>query len=851
MFRSLRSLILLGAMAVSFVVFFGVYFFVSHNHKQQLFENSAATSEAISVQTFSAMYQVMSKGWTREELVAFVRSANEAFFDTPFSLEIFRGQKVDDLYGTIDQPTMDTAVKSAFGSGEMAVIESGPNIRYIYPIVADTACLSCHHNAANGDVMGVIEVRQDMAPMLEEINQGLWLSLLLIVPLPILAAFWVSGLLSRKIDRSMGAFRDRITQVNKVRDLHEFEVEKTDLGFTELNQVFDETFKLVERLKDVAADKDILEFEVKVLEKFVITSDVVKDWKAYVRDLLIEINTVIDAYALFAIFRIDEELYELEIFWYHTPDENSKKLFEQMLRDKVASNPYFSDFTHLRINHNIADSTQNLPPISDDDVDLQTKTLMLDTPKIGGVVGIGVQSILSRDQTRFIVIDSILTTLINVVGSIKAIYKYTQDLEYYATRDPLTHLYNQRIYWEMLDYEVKRAHAHGYAFATLVIDFDNFKVINDKHGHQFGDEFLRAFSKKLRGALREGDVLCRYGGDEFTIILPETSADQASLVAQAIETEIASLELMAPDGEAIRTTLSIGVAVYPKHAESAKELFIVADNMMYKAKSHGKDSIMMPEPGEVDEIFEEMGQKSQMVMAAIENRSVIAHFQPIIDVRSGEVSIHELLMRINDAGRTVPASEFVDIAETLGVIHKLDYILIEMAFEKMRDENYQGVMFINLSPRSLIIGEFIGSVTRMAETYGIDKSKVVFELTERDTVKNLGLLEQFVYNLRSQGFKFAIDDFGSGFSSFHYIKKFPIDYIKVEGEFIKNMVTDSVDRAFVNSIISLAQDLNIKTVGEFVEDAEVMEKVKTSGLDYAQGFYIGRPGPDFRVDNPD
>jgi EAL domain-containing protein (putative c-di-GMP-specific phosphodiesterase class I) len=260
---------------------------------------------------------------------------------------------------------------------------------------------------------------------------------------------------------------------------------------------------------------------------------------------------------------------------------------------------------------------------------------------------------------------------------------------------------------------------------------------------------------------------------------------------------------------------------------------------------------MMPEPGEVDEIFEEMGQKSQMVMAAIENRSVIAHFQPIIDVRSGEVSIHELLMRINDAGRTVPASEFVDIAETLGVIHKLDYILIEMAFEKMRDENYQGVMFINLSPRSLIIGEFIGSVTRMAETYGIDKSKVVFELTERDTVKNLGLLEQFVYNLRSQGFKFAIDDFGSGFSSFHYIKKFPIDYIKVEGEFIKNMVTDSVDRAFVNSIISLAQDLNIKTVGEFVEDAEVMEKVKTSGLDYAQGFYIGRPGPDFRVDNPD
>lgn len=832
-------------MAVSFMVFFGVYFFTSHKYKNILTQTSSATSEAISVQTFSAMYQVMSKGWTREELEVFVRGTNEAFEGTPFSVAIFRGPRVDKLFGPIEQKPFDAPIAKALEHGNFQTLEQGKDIRYIYPILAESPCLKCHVNVKAGDVMGVIEVRQDMGQALEEINHNFWLSLIFIVPLPIVAAFWVTGLLSRRIDRSMDSFRDRIATVNKVRDLHTLEMEKTDLGFKELNRVFDETFQLATKLRDVAADKDILEFEVKVMEKFIITSDVVKDWKIYVRDLLIEINTVIDAYALFAIFRVDEESYELEVFWHHTPDDDTKYFFEEILKRKVSTNPFFTDFTHLRINHNIADPSKWLAPFTLEDVDLQTKTLILETPKIGGVVGIGVQSSLSRDRTRFIVVDSILTTLINVVGSVKAIYKYTQDLEYYATRDPLTHLYNQRVFWEMLEYEIGRAHAHAYEFGVLVIDFDNFKVINDKHGHQFGDEFLRAFSRRIKNALREGDILCRYGGDEFAVILPETTEAQTHLVAQAVENEISKLVLVAPSGESVRTTLSIGGAVYPKHAQVAKELFIVADNMMYKAKNRGKDSIMMPSPGEVEEIFKEMGVKSQMVMEAIEKGSVIPYFQPIVDTRSGEVAIHEMLMRIRHEGQIVTAGEFVAIAETLGVIHKLDYLLIEKAFKQIKEENYEGILFVNLSPKSLIIAEFIGSVTKMAEDYGIDKARVVFELTERDTVKNVGLLEQFVFNLREQGFKFAIDDFGSGFSSFHYIKKFPIDYIKVEGEFIKNMVSDSVDRAFVNSIITLSRDLKIKTVAEYVESEEVMDAVREGGVDYAQGYHIGRPAPTF------
>jgi GGDEF domain-containing protein len=157
-----------------------------------------------------------------------------------------------------------------------------------------------------------------------------------------------------------------------------------------------------------------------------------------------------------------------------------------------------------------------LPELTIQDFELQTKSLLLETPKIGGIVGIGVQSALTLDEVRRMVIGSVLTILLNLVGSVKAIYKYTKDLEYYATRDPLTNLYNQRMFWELLGYEVGRAKRHSQQFAVLMLDMDNFKTINDRYGHHFGDATLRGFAELLHRAVRDGDLLARYGGDEFS-----------------------------------------------------------------------------------------------------------------------------------------------------------------------------------------------------------------------------------------------------------------------------------------------------------------------------------------------
>jgi len=430
----------------------------------------------------------------------------------------------------------------------------------------------------------------------------------------------------------------------------------------------------------------------------------------------------------------------------------------------------------------------------------------------------------------------------NLVGSVKAINKYTQDLEYYAARDPLTDLFNQRVFNDMMSYEIKRADRHEYSFALMVIDCDNFKPINDNFGHAFGDKFLQTIADILEQEKRPEDVAARYGGDEFTIILPECDENGALTVAKRIAERIANEKLIAPDDTKVGLTISTGICVYPQHTTSQTDMFIIADAMMYQAKEEGKNSIKIPDQKDISQILKTNQEKSSLLIKAIENDQIEAYFQPIRpSLVNNDLVIHELLMRINQDGRIVSAYEFIEIAEARGLINTMDLMVIEKAFRKIKETNYEGILFINLSPKSLIMGDFINKINNFVITYGIVKERIVFEITERETVKNFSLLEKFVHALKAEGYKFAIDDFGSGFSSFHYIKKFPIDYIKIDGDFIINIDKDIKDRAFVNSIVTLAKELNIKIIAEFVESQEIVEVLDLLEIDYYQGYHIGKP----------
>ncbi len=851
MFRSLKSFILSGVIIGSVVIFFTVILF-SYVLFTGLMENKAReTSRAISLQTFGTMFQIMRKGWTRQELEDFLTATRSSYRDSSVDVDIYRGPIVEKLFGSIDQAEMDDLILGVFASGSDHSLSEGDLIRYVYPLRARDECLQCHINARGGDVLGVIEVKQNMGPTLSSLRHNYLIFLLVFSPFPIVIAILLASFFAKRIESSIGVFREKVDSVNSVKDIKNLDFVEIDLRFSELNSIMHNVSELVTRMRDIAVDKDILEFEIKLMEKFVISSEVVKDWKEYLKQLLSDINTVIDSACLFTIFRVGEIGYDIDIFWEGIPGDEAKEIMEATIRGGLENlKGYREEKGSIVMVHSIADETIQLEKLDNETFVRRTKFIMLEEPKIGGVSGIGLQATLAEDSQRHIVVETILTTLLNAVGAVKAVNKYTKDLEYYATRDPLTNLYNQRVFWDLLEYETGRADRHNYRFALLMIDLDNFKTINDRYGHSFGDLFLKEFSSVIRESTRKEDIVARYGGDEFTIILPESDENQAYVIASRIQQAMDNVALDAPAGSEdskIRGTMSIGITIYPDHGSSARDLFLVADNMMYRAKREGKNTLVFPSEDDVADVFKQIGDKSMLILEAIEGNKILPYFQPIMEISTGSVVTHELLMRIELNGEITTASEFIDIAENMGVVYKLDYLLLEKAFSQIRSTGYNGQLFVNLSPKALIVGEFIQKVKRLAQDYEIDPATVIFEITERETVRNISLLEKFVHDLKQEGFKFAVDDFGSGFSSFSYLKQFPIDYVKIDGEFIRNMVLDNRDKAMVKSVTTLARELGIKTIAEYVESEELLNAVVNAGIDFAQGYYIGRPSRNLKM----
>jgi diguanylate cyclase (GGDEF)-like protein len=600
-------------------------------------------------------------------------------------------------------------------------------------------------------------------------------------------------------------------------------------------------FRLFQRRKK---RNRILAFQSRLLKELTLTSGSLRNGESPAKNIAAAAREVLDLCFLFTFHIGADDRYELHFFWCNSPSAASRATALRMIQDAVAADPSFAAADDFAVAHTAVDPAM-IGDIDRAGLDLRTRLFSTDQPKSSGMVGLGLRKSSGISHEERIAVENILITLVSSASSVKTLATYTREIERFATRDPLTNLYNQIAFWDLLNYETERSKRQEYRFSLLAIDLDNFKAINDSYGHEAGDALLKELSVVVKTAVRAGDIVARYAGDQFMAVLPVCDEGQAYIVTRRILENVRDFTLTLPGSGMLKLTASIGVAVFPDHAQEARDLYLLAESMLIQAKTFGKDRLSMPSEHDNVRILKSMGEKNILILEALSRRKIVPYFQPIINMKDKNIEAYEVLTRIVMNDRVIPASEFIETAESMGAIGKIDYQLIELAFAKMNESRYRGKLFLNLSPKALIMQEFMPTVLRLLRDYNIDPSHMVFEITERDTVKGLDVMEKHMNKLKNEGFRFAIDDFGAGYSSFQYIRRFSIDYLKVDGEFVRNMNGSSaVENAIVSSIASLSEKLGIKTIAEFVETEDIFSEVRSAGIDYAQGFYIQRPSPD-------
>jgi diguanylate cyclase (GGDEF) domain len=458
-----------------------------------------------------------------------------------------------------------------------------------------------------------------------------------------------------------------------------------------------------------------------------------------------------------------------------------------------------------------------------------------------GVVGVRLKEPFGKDDLVF------FKTVSNQLFHIVRLMKVIEDLEsaqlsikFLSEYDPLTMLYNRRTFERYVRYSIEISSKTGSMFSIVLIDIDDFKLINNVYGRQTADIVLKEFSKRLKNSLLT-DIPARFGGDEFAVLLPDFSRDTARAIAERL-INILSLEPVKIEDKEIPISVSAVVVSYPQDGTSEEELITYAEDLMWEAKRKGKGIVLSSE--ESTHKFSVVRELERSIMESFDKSSVVPFYQEIIDLKDMSLFGFEVLMRMKFNGRFLSAEEFVNVAERIGAMQKLDLLLLEKVFEnyKLFENKFPLFIFINMVPDNLT-EEFAEKVKALADKYSVPTTNIVLEITERKAIEDIMRFVSFVRELKNEGFRFAIDDFGSGYSSFYYLKYIPVDFLKIEGEFIKSLPNSPTDRVFIEGIVSVAKKMGIKTIAEFVENERVLEVVKDLGIDYAQGYYLGKPEP--------
>ena len=442
----------------------------------------------------------------------------------------------------------------------------------------------------------------------------------------------------------------------------------------------------------------------------------------------------------------------------------------------------------------------------------------------------------------------------NIIGSVMVFHDVSKEtrlfrqLSYQASHDTLTGLINRREFENCLAsaFEKTRDNAEE-THALLYLDLDQFKVVNDTFGHTAGDALLRQLTEQIQSKIRSTDLLARLGGDEFGILLERCSEARAIEVAEDIRGSIEGYRFEWQDSF---TTVRCSIGVVMVNSENADVAGVMssADVACYSAKDMGRNQVHLYKDSDASLRHEEMKWVSRITSAVEEERFEL-FFQPIIGIgkkNSNSRGHYEILLRMRDEnGQLVGPDQFIPAAERYNLMSTLDRWVIHEAITKLADRNDEGearyTLAINLSGTSLSEDRFLDFVINELETQNLPDGAICFEITETAAISNLSRVVHFMQELKKLGCKFSLDDFGSGLSSFTYLKNLPVDYLKIDGHFISNVAEDDVDESMVKAISDVGHAMGIETIAERVETKQVLDKLGSLGIEFAQGYYIAKP----------
>ncbi|KRT56349.1 bifunctional diguanylate cyclase/phosphodiesterase [endosymbiont of Ridgeia piscesae] len=427
-----------------------------------------------------------------------------------------------------------------------------------------------------------------------------------------------------------------------------------------------------------------------------------------------------------------------------------------------------------------------------------------------------------------------------------------RNLAWLADHDPLTELFNRRRLVAELERLLERSERYDESGALLFIDLDQFKYVNDISGHQAGDALLKIIARQLAQATRSSDILARIGGDEFAMLLPNADVSAAVDVAGKLLDVMKGIELPSKEGSQ-RISASIGVVLFPDHGVNLQDLMANADLAMYQAKERGRDRWHLFAQDE--QIREQMSDSVSLkgkIEWALAEGGFLLHYQPIMEIASRRISHYEVLLRLREAdARIVMPGDFIPVAEKTGLIHSIDRLVLREAINRLAELGKAGQQLINLSVNlsgwAVDDPELLPLLKQLLQLRGVRPQQLVFEITETAALADMTAAESFIRELQELGCRFAMDDFGVGFSSFYYLRELPLDIVKIDGSFIRQLPQNRKDQVFVKALVEMASGLGKKTIAEFVEDEATLHMLEEIGVDYVQGYFIGRPQTEIEL----